>query len=109
MKETDTPLGYLSQIQDLVDLNDHLNDPEFEEACNQALRCIAKPHIPNPKIGIVIVQLQAYSFQFHLKAATYAGIKASNGNKHKKNAYYAMYHALDDLVDALKIQARYGQ
>lgn len=108
MKEADNPLGYLSQIQDLVDLNDYLQDEEFEQACDRALKCIAKPSVPQGSIGTVIVQLQAYSLQFHLKAATYAGIKASTQNKHKKNAYYAMYHALDDLVDALKIQARYG-
>jgi len=107
----DTPLGYLSQIQDLVDLHDYLQDDEFANACDRALKCIAKPMIPDAKIGPLIVELQAYSFQFHLKANTYNGLKANGTkqNRDKKNAYYAMYDALDRLVDALKIQARFGR
>lgn len=110
MRETDNPLGYLSQIQDIVDLCDFLGDEEFSQACDLALKCIAKPQIPDARIGPLIVQLQAYSFQFHLLAITYNGIKAGGTEaKHKKNAYYGIYYALDKLVDALKIQIRYGR
>lgn len=107
---TDTnPLEYISKIQDILDLADYMEDEEFRNACDLAIKCIAKPQIPDGRITGLIVQLQAYSFQFHLKAVTYSGIKASKETRHKKNAYYAIYSALNDLVDALKIQARFGQ
>jgi len=105
----ENPLETVSTITEFNDLTDFMKDPELDRALHLAIRCIADPDIAAVKAPRLIVELQAISFKFAVKAVEYATIKkdrAGTTNNHRKNVYYSTKEALDRLVDALKYAAR---
>lgn len=105
----ENPLETVSTITEFNDLTDFMKDPELDRALHLAIRCIADPDIAAVKAPRLIVELQAISFKFAVKAVEYATIKkdrAGTDNNHRKNVYYSTKEALDRLVDALKYAAR---
>ncbi|AXH49213.1 hypothetical protein HWB76_gp189 [Streptomyces phage Blueeyedbeauty] len=105
----ENPLETISTITEFNDLTEFMNDPQLDRALELAIRCIAQPEIAAVKAPKLIVELQAISFKFAVKAVEYATIKkdrAGTENNHRKNVYYSTKEALDRLVDALKYAAR---
>jgi len=103
------PLETVSVITEFNDLTDFMKDPQLDRALDLAIKCIANPDVAATKAPRLIVELQAISFKFAVKAVEYATIKkdrAGTDNNHRKNVYYSTKEALDRLVDALKYAAR---
>ncbi|QNN99175.1 hypothetical protein SEA_FAUST_72 [Streptomyces phage Faust] len=105
----ENPLVTVSVLTEFNDLTEFMQDPQLDRALELAIKCIASPDVAATKAPRLIVELQAISFKFSLRAAEYATIKrdrAGTENNHKKNIYYSTKEALDRLVDALKYAAR---
>jgi hypothetical protein len=105
----ENPLETVSTITEFNDLLEFMQDPQLDRALDLAIKCIANPEIAATKAPKLIVELQAISFKFSLKAVEYATIKkdrAGTDNNHRKNVYYSTKEALDSLVSALKYVAR---
>lgn len=105
----ENPLETISKLTEFNDLTEFMQDPQLDRALDLAVKCMADPNIAAQKAPRLIVELQAISFKFSLKAVEYATIKkdrANTVNNHKKNIYYSTKEALDRLVDSLKYAAR---
>jgi hypothetical protein len=105
----ENPLETISVITQFNDLTEFMQDEQLDRALELAIKCIAEPDVAATKAPRLIVELQAISFKFAIKAVEYATIKkdrAGTTNNHKKNIYYSTKEALDRLVDALKYAAR---
>jgi hypothetical protein len=103
------PLGYLSTIQDLVDLNDFMEDEDFGEACNLALKCIAKPDLPPAAARKALVQMQGYAFKFRMMGQAFMTIKKGPGGSpqnNKKNVYFSVSEQCHELAQTLKYIAK---
>lgn len=99
------PLEYLSEAQDLMDLNDFMKDDDFGNALDLALKCIVKPVIPHAEARRALVLMQAYAFKFKMQGQVYMTIKkgaAGSGENHKKNVYYSMSEQCHELAQTLK-------
>lgn len=102
-------LEYISEIQDLVDLNDFMDDEQFAEALELAVKCVAKPDLPPAAAKKALVQMQGWAFIFKMKGQTYMTIKkgkAGSDDNHKKNVYFSVSEQCRDLATALKYLAR---
>src|SRR6478735_4249821 len=109
MPEEKTPLDYLSEVQDLVDLNDFMNDESFGEAMGLALKCIAKPDLPPAHARKALIQMEAYSFKFRMLGQVYMTIKqgkAGTPENKRKNVYFSVSEACHELAAALKYIVR---
>ena len=107
----ENPLETVSVITEFNDLTDFMQDQHLDRALELAIKCLMSPDIAAVKAPRLIVELQAISFKFAVKAVEYATIKkdrAGTDNNNKKNIYYSTKEALDRLVDALKYAARAG-
>jgi hypothetical protein len=105
----ENPLETVSVLTEFNDLTEFMQDEQLDRALELAIKCIAQPDIAAVKAPRLIVELQAISFKFAVKAVEYATIKkdrAGTDNNHRKNVYYSTKEALDRLVDALKYAAR---
>jgi hypothetical protein len=107
----ENPLETVSILTQFNDLTDFMQDDQLDRALELAIKCMAHPDIAASKAPRLIVELQAISFKFAVKAVEYATIKkdrAGTDNNHRKNVYYSVKEALDRLVDSLKYAARAG-
>lgn len=105
----ENPLETVSKITEFNDLSEFMQDPQLDRALDLAIKCMADPNIAAQKAPRLIVELQAISFKFSLKAVEYATIKKDRSGtdaNHRKNIYYSTKEALDRLVDSLKYAAR---
>lgn len=109
MTDKKTPLEYLSEVQDLVDLNDFIQDEDFGEALGLALKCIVKPDLPPAVAREALVQMEAYSFKFRMMGQVFMTIKKAPAGKPenmKKNVYFSVSEACHELAAALKYIVR---
>ncbi len=105
----ENPLETISRITEFNDISDFMKDAQLDRAMDLAIKCMANPDIASVKAPRLIVELQALSFKFSMKAVEYATIKkdrAGTENNYRKNIYHSVRDALNDLVSALKYVAR---
>ena len=98
-------LEYLSQVQDLVDLHEFINDDELAEAMDLALKVIAKPDIPPVVARSALAKMQGYAMRFRMQAATYTYVntgKTGTEQNVKKNVYFAMAEQCHEMAQTLK-------
>lgn len=98
-------LEYLSTIQDLVDMNDFMQDAQFEAALELVVKCTAKPDMPPAVAKRAIVQMQSWAFIFKMKGQKYMTIdkgKAGSDENHKKNVYFSVSEQCHDMAQSLK-------
>ena len=104
-----TSLEYLSEIQDLMDLNDFMDDAQVAEAMDLALKVLAKPDIPPATARLAMVKFQALSFKFKMMAQTYMTIKqgkAGSDENKKKNVYFSLSELCQEMTNTLKYLVR---
>jgi hypothetical protein len=102
-------LEHLSQVQDLVDLHEFMQDEELAEAMDLALKVIAKPDIPVSVARNALAKMQGYSLRFRMQAATYTYVKvgkAGTTENVKKNVYFAMAEQCHEMAQTLKYLAK---
>lgn len=98
-------LGYVSGIQDFVDLHASVGDEDLQHALDLALKCIAKPDIPHAIARKAMIQMQGYSFKFKMQALVYMQIhtgKTGSDENIKKNAYMYASEQCDRMAQTLK-------
>ena len=101
----ESPLQYISKIQDLVDLHDFMDNEEFTEAMDLALKCIADPNIPVATARAALIKMQAFAFQFRMQAAVYTYLKKGSAGTEantRKNVYFAVSEQCHELAQTLK-------
>lgn len=99
------PLEYLSNLQDLMDLHEFIDNEDLGEAMNLAVKCIAKPDMPPSVARSALLKMQGYAFQFRMQAATYTYINKGNAGtieNVKKNIYFAASEQCHALAQTLK-------
>lgn len=107
----ENPLETISNMQNTIDymteLDVFIDDEAFMDVMGLAVKMIAKPNNPAPKVADICVKLQAYSIIFRSKFVAYQSFRKGEKNSvAKKNLYKEMYSGIDKLVDALKYQMR---
>lgn len=109
---TDNSLELISEITVLNKIHEFMQDDQLARAMAIVVKLIMKQgEIPAIKAVPLIVELQALSTQFALASARYATFDSGPARSdiaHKKNVYYTAKEAINKLVDALKISAKYG-
>lgn len=99
------PLEYISNIQDLMDLHEFINDRDLAEAMDLAVKCIAKPDMPPVVARSALLKMQGLAFQFRMQAATYTYIhkgRAGSEENVKKNVYFAASEQCNAMAQTLK-------
>lgn len=109
---SDNALELISTITEFNQIHEFMGDDELDRAMAIVVKLIVKQgEIPAIKAVPLIVELQALSTKFALASAKYATFDSGPARSevaHKKNVYYSAKEALNKLVDALKISAKYG-
>lgn len=109
---SDNTLQLISQISEFNRLHDFMADDQLDRAMEIVVRLIVNHGDVKPgMLPRLIVELQALSTKFALASVQYATFDAGQARSdkaHKKNVYYSAKEAINKLVDALKISARYG-
>lgn len=109
MENSEKGLIYLSNIQDLMDLSDFMDDPDFTEALELALKCIAKPDLPPANARRALMKMQGYAFMFRMKGQVYMTIKADKSgtdNNKRKNVYFSVSEQCNLMAQTLKYLMR---
>lgn len=102
-------LEHLSQVQDLVDLHEFMQDDDLAQAMELALNVIAKPHIPVSVARDALAMMQGYAMKFRMQAATYTYVhtgKAGTPENVKKNVYFAAAEQCHEMAQTLKYLAK---
>lgn len=109
---TDNSAELISTIREFNDTHNFMEDEQLDRALSIVVKLIVNQgKIPAIKAVPLIVELQALSTKFSVAAAQYATFDsgpARSDNAHKKNVYFSLREAINKLVDALKISAKYG-
>jgi hypothetical protein len=101
-----TPLEYVSQVTELNEMSDFMQDPVVDEAMGIVVKLYSvNGHVDPGKVPALIIKLQAYAAHCALKSKYYTVFKKDS---QRKNVYYTLEDALDKIVAALKYSARYG-
>lgn len=109
MSEEDHPLEFVSGIQDFIDLDAKMADPELQAALEIALKCIVKPDPSHAAARKAMLQMQGYAFKFKMQALVYMQIhtgKVGSEENIKKNAYMYASEQCDKLAQTLKYLVR---
>jgi hypothetical protein len=109
MDDNDDFISKVHAIREFKEICEFLDDPEVDKALGYVLKLCEKPDIPPVRAKALVMQLQAYSANFHTRAAFYKTIgakRAGTPEAHKKNLYYNLVSSLNDLVAALKYLTR---
>lgn len=104
-EEKQLPLEYLSDMQDLMDLYEFMDDEDLGEAMDLALKVLAKPDMPPAAAKIAMVRFQALAFKFKMMAQAYTTIKAGRAgsdNYQRKNIYYSANDICQEMTNTLK-------
>lgn len=109
---TDNSVELISTIREFNNTHEFMDDEQLDRALTIVVKLIVNEgKIPAIKAVPLIVELQALSTKFAVASAQYATFDsgpARSEKAHKKNVYYTMREAINKLVDALKISAKYG-
>ena len=100
---------YLSRVDELVHVSDFMESRHLDEAMNTIVKLVSKPDIPPQVAAQLIVQLQAISATCAIRAAYYKNFfspKAGSDEYKKKNMFYTLHEAINEVVAALKYNIR---
>ena len=104
MSEPETTVEMISQITELNDISEYMQDEQLDRALHLVIKILfEKGRIPADKAPAVITELQALATVFSLKATYYATIgKSGSEEAKKKNVYFTAKESIGKLCDALK-------
>jgi hypothetical protein len=98
---------YLSQIQELVDINGFLDDEKFAETVDKVARLAVHPNVTPKTAASLIVEFEATAAVFKLKAKSYMLFPNPEHNK-RKGIYLSCADSMMRIADALKYTAKLG-
>lgn len=102
-------LEFVSDVHDLMELIEFMDDDTFSEALDLVVKLCVKPQIPSSKAATLAVQMQAFSAKFKMQATAIMVLKNSKAGTREnklKNTYFAMSDICDKMAAALKYIAR---
>ena len=105
----DSILELVSKVDEFMELHNIFNDEDLDSALSTVVKLISKPDIPPQAALVLITKLQAIAVKFHIQASYYKNVlkpKINSIEYQKKNMYFTMHEALNDLVAALKYNIR---
>lgn len=109
---SDNPATLLSTIKEFNRVHEFMGDDQLDRAMDIVVKLIVNEgKVPAIKAVPLIVELQSLSTKFAIAYAmhkTFDSGPARSNQAHRRDVYYSMRNALDKLVDALKISAKYG-
>ncbi len=100
--EKDSPLEYLSEIQELVDMVDFMQDDALEEAIARTVKLMVKPDIPIKFLAPLIVQYEAWATIFALRGKKLMVLPSGHEPAKRKNFYLSASERFQRMADALK-------
>jgi hypothetical protein len=101
-----SPLEYLSEIQEAMDASGFMNDEELDDAMGNVIKLVAKPDVPPQTAAHLVVQLEAWSALFKIKARSLMMLPVGNDPAKRKGFYLSLADSLQRLADALKYSTR---
>lgn len=103
----DNALELVSQITELNDLHEFMQDDDVDRALHLVVKLLMNKGGTPANATRLIVELQALATLFAIKATFYQSIgKAGTKEAHMKNVYFTLKDAIGKLVDALKYSAK---
>lgn len=106
---SENPLKLVSDIYEFNKIQDFMDDPAVERALIKLTTILAKPDAPGVKVAKHIVECQALSAEFGIKARYYMGIGKNDPDaSNKKNVYMTLKESFSELSNALKYIERAG-
>ncbi len=90
----------LEQVNDLYEIAEYMNDPEFTMALEFVAKAILNPDIPIDSVGRQLVRLQAIAAKLAMRATWMANVDKSN--RAQNNLYYTAAAEIDKLCQSLK-------
>lgn len=106
----DDAISALNQVVEFNDIHEFLDDEQVDRALELIVGFMNDPEgVPPAKVSKLIIELQALASKFAILATYYTGI-GKDGTKEvqKKNLYYSLRDAVQELVNALKYHSRAG-
>lgn len=94
----------IGTVYEYKEVHEFLGDPQMDRALELLARFYASAgDVPYIKAATLIVELQALSSDFAVKALYYQTIgKSEPDSTHRKNIYYSMRDAMAKLSDSMK-------
>lgn len=114
-KDLKKSLGGLELVaanQDIMDLHEFMNDPDFSLANELVLKCIANPQPQLATIRQALLLMQAYAFKFRMQSKLYDSLRkgrAGTDSNFKKNIFYSASEQCHELAQTLKYLLRDNQ
>lgn len=98
----------INSVVEFNEIHKFMGDEQIDRALAIVIKAIQAPDsLPPQAIPNLIVELQALSAKCAILATYYNGIgKGGPEEVKKKNMYYTFKEVLNDLVNALKYQAK---
>lgn len=98
----------INEVVEFNEIHKFMDDEQIDRALTIVVKAINGPgDLPPQAIPNLIVELQALSAKCAILATYYNGIgKGGPEEIKKKNMYYTFKEVLNDLVNALKYQAK---
>jgi len=85
------------------EVKDYMNDEDLGKCIDLVVKVIANPNVPQSKVAVLCVQLEAYALKFRTQFSAYMSYKKGTTEANmKKNHYKELYTGIDRLVDSLK-------
>lgn len=104
-----TVLELISEVDEFLEMHKEFNDGDLDIALSKIVRIIMNPDI-NPAVATTaIIHLQGLSSKFYIQASYMKNVskpKPGTQEYQKKNMFYAMNEALNQLINALKYAVR---
>lgn len=101
-----TPLEYLSEIQELVDATEYMDDKILTEAIAMTVKLAMQPDVPASVIARLIVQFEAYASMAGLQGRSLMILPVGKDPAKRKGFYLSAAEKFSAMAAALKYMAR---
>lgn len=107
MSEFKSLYEYVSEVTELNDMSEYMQDSTLDEALGNVVKLTQRTDVPPAVVARLIVQLQAMSAKFKLQAKYYVIFDNDKENKQRKEVYFTAAEVLQGVVDGLKYIVKY--
>lgn len=104
-REDDNPLVIADGLyrEWAQEVKDYMQDEDLNRMLDLVVKIIANPNVPQQKVAVLCVQLEAMALKFRTQFSAYMSYKKGTTEANmRKNHYKEIYTGIDRLVDSLK-------
>jgi hypothetical protein len=109
MATEETILELVSKVDEFLEMHEVFDDRDLDLALSKIVRIISNPDIHPASATTAIIHLQSLASKFYIQASYMKNMskpKVGTIEYQKKNMFYAMSEALNQIVAALKYAVR---